>query len=187
MVSALDSGSRGLGSRPDGVNRFCSWARHSSLPCHFAPRSINEYQQIVREAWWNAGGDLAMDWQLIGGGGEGIVILFFMLKWNRDKFLLSASICSTMEPRKASFNLVKLFYGQGFLLYPWQNQLLTLVIDTLYIEGLSSESWKTKQKLSKQPIRRTVYIIISQRELKEKTSKLLQEQEKCEWASCNSY
>ena len=53
------------------------------------------------------------------------------------------------------------------------------MIDTLYIEE-SSESWKTKQKLSKQPIRRTVYIIISQRELKEKTSKLLQEQEKCE-------
>ena len=46
------------------------------------------------------------------------------------------------------------------------------MIDTLYIEELSSESWKTKQKLSKQPIRRTVYIIISQRELKEKTSKL---------------
>ena len=50
------------------------------------------------------------------------------------------------------------------------------MIDTLYIEELSSESWKTKQKLSKKPIRRTVYIIISQRELKEKTSKLLQEQ-----------
>ena len=61
------------------------------------------------------------------------------------------------------------------------------MIDTFYIEELSSESWKTKQKLSKQPIRRTVYIIISQRELKEKTSKLLQEQEKCEWASCNCY
>ena len=95
-----------------------AWARHFSLPCHFAPKSINEYQQIVREAWWNAGGDLAMDWQLMGRGGEGIVILLFMLKWNRDKFLLSGSICSSMEPRKANFNLVKLFYGQGFLLYP---------------------------------------------------------------------
>ena len=177
MVSALDSGSRGLGSRPDGVNGFCFWARHFSLPCHFSPRSINEYQQIVREAWWNAGGDLAMDWQLIGGGG-GIVILLFMLKWNRDKFRLGGSISWTMEARKASFNLVKLLYGWGFL---------TLVIYTLCIEELCSESWKTKPKLLKQPIRRTLYIIINQRELKVKTSKLLQKQEKWEWASWSCY
>ena len=52
------------------------------------------------------------------------------------------------------------------------------MIDNLYIEELPSESWKTKPKLLKQPIRRTVYIIICQRELKVKTSKLLREKKK---------
>ena len=33
MVSVLDSGYRGLGSRPGWVNVFCSWARHFTLPC----------------------------------------------------------------------------------------------------------------------------------------------------------
>ena len=113
-----------------------------------------------------------------GGGRTGVVILLVMLKWNRDKFRLSGSLGSTMEPRKASFNLVKLPYG----CIP--NKIKCLVIGTLYIEELPSESWKTKPKLLKQPIRRTVYIIICQRELKVKTSKLLREKEKGEWASC---
>ena len=104
-----------------------------------------------------------------GWGVGGIVILLFMLKWNRDKFRLGGSISWTMEARKASFNLVKLLYGWGFL---------TLVIYTLCIEELCSESWKTKPKLLKQPIRRTVYIIICQRELKVKTSELLREKKK---------
>ena len=50
MISALDSGLKGLGSRPGWVHVLCSWAKRLT---HTESPSTQEYrwvQQIVREA-----------------------------------------------------------------------------------------------------------------------------------------
>ena len=50
VVSVLDSGLRGPGSSPDRVIVLCSWAKHFTLTVPLSPpRSINWYQQTVRE------------------------------------------------------------------------------------------------------------------------------------------
>ena len=40
----------------------------NTLSSHSLPRSINGYWQIVREAWWNAGGYFVMDYHPFQGG-----------------------------------------------------------------------------------------------------------------------
>ena len=65
MVSALDSGSRGLGSSPSQVIMLCSWARHFTLT---GPLSTQEYKWVsancygcLRKCWEGGGGLPAMD------------------------------------------------------------------------------------------------------------------------------
>ena len=48
MVSALDSGSTGLGSSPCRVTVLCSWARHVSLT---VPLSTQEYKWVTAKCW----------------------------------------------------------------------------------------------------------------------------------------
>ena len=40
-------------------------AKHSTVRHLSPPKSINGYWGIAREAWWNAEGNLAVDWHLI--------------------------------------------------------------------------------------------------------------------------
>ena len=49
VVSAQDSGSGGPGSGPGRVIVLCPWARHFTLTVPLSTRSINGYQQTVRE------------------------------------------------------------------------------------------------------------------------------------------
>ena len=50
VVSALDSGSRGLGSSPLAVSLCCVLGQDTLLSqCPSLPRSINGYQRTVRE------------------------------------------------------------------------------------------------------------------------------------------
>ena len=63
MVSALDSGSRGPGSSPEGVIVLCCWARHFTLT---VPFSTQEYKWVLA----NCQGNLTKCWGGGGGGGR---------------------------------------------------------------------------------------------------------------------
>ena len=56
MVSALDSGSNGLGLSPGRGTALCSWARHFTL---IVPLSTQVYKMGTGE--FTAGGNPAMD------------------------------------------------------------------------------------------------------------------------------
>ena len=61
MVSALDSGLRGPGSSSGLVIVLCSSEKHLTLIVPSPPRSINGYQQTVRETGRNTGRLPVMD------------------------------------------------------------------------------------------------------------------------------
>ena len=56
MVSALDSGSGGLGSSPGRGTALCSWARYFTL---IVPLSTQVYKWVLAKL--TAGGNPAMD------------------------------------------------------------------------------------------------------------------------------
>lgn len=63
LDSALDSGLRGLGSRPSLVNAFCSWVKHFTVTLPLSIQECKSILVIVREAWLNAGWYyLVIDW-----------------------------------------------------------------------------------------------------------------------------
>ena len=69
MVSTLDSGSRGLSSRPGQVIVLCSWAKYFTLTAHL---STQECKWVVAncqpyEMLGGGGGNLAMNWHFIHG------------------------------------------------------------------------------------------------------------------------
>ena len=78
MVSTLDSGSRGLSSRPGQVIVLCSWAKYFTLTAHLSTQEMGGGEL---SALWNVeggGGNLAMNWHFIHrrvapsrGGGRG--------------------------------------------------------------------------------------------------------------------
>lgn len=51
--------------------------------CLSPPRSVIGYWGIMREAWWNAGGKLVMDWQPIQGGVVKLPVTSFHHNFNK--------------------------------------------------------------------------------------------------------
>ena len=51
--------------------------------CLSPPRSVIGYWGIMREAWWNAGGNLVMDWQPIQGGVVKLPVTSFHHNFNK--------------------------------------------------------------------------------------------------------
>lgn len=51
--------------------------------CLSPPRSVIGYWGITREAWWNAGGKLVMDWQPIQGGVVKLPVTSFHHNFNK--------------------------------------------------------------------------------------------------------
>ena len=68
LVSSLEFGLGHL------VIMLYFWAKHSTVRHLSLPKSINGYWGIAREAWWNAEGNLAMDWHLIMREVETLII-----------------------------------------------------------------------------------------------------------------
>ena len=62
MVSALDSGSRGLASTPGQVNVLCSWAKHFFFSLHPGVEILGKPDKLVGGG---VGGDLVMDYHPI--------------------------------------------------------------------------------------------------------------------------
>ena len=50
MVSALDSGSRGLASTPGQVNVLCSWAKHF-ISLHPGVEVLGKPDKLVKVEW----------------------------------------------------------------------------------------------------------------------------------------
>ena len=84
-ASALDSRSRGLDLRPGWVVVLCCVPGNRTLlsQCLSPPRSVIGYWGIMREAWWNAGGKLVMDWQPIQGGVVKLPVTSFHHNFNK--------------------------------------------------------------------------------------------------------
>ena len=61
VVSALDSGSRSLGSSPDRAIALCSWARHFTLT---VPLSTQEYKWVPA----NCQGNMTKCWEVTCDG-----------------------------------------------------------------------------------------------------------------------
>lgn len=62
------------------------WAKHSTVRHLSPPKSINGYWGIAREAWWNAEGNLAVDWHLIMR--EVVTLIIASCFKDRDKLQL---------------------------------------------------------------------------------------------------
>ena len=82
VVSALDSGSRGLGSSAGRVIVLCSWARHFTLT---VPLSTQEYKWLPA----NCQGKLTKCWEVTSDGiashpGEVAILLVASCYRNRD-------------------------------------------------------------------------------------------------------
>ena len=61
-------------------------AKHSTVRHLSPPKSINGYWGIAREAWWNAEGNLAVDWHLIMR--EVVTLIIASCFKDRDKLKL---------------------------------------------------------------------------------------------------
>ena len=88
MVSALDSGSRDLGSSPGWVIVLCSWARHFTLtvPLSTQEYKINGYQQTVLKTNLTKCGEVTCDGIASHPGGVAILLVASCYR-NRDKLL----------------------------------------------------------------------------------------------------
>ena len=75
------------------VNVLSSWEDTLPSQCRSPPRSINGWQQIVREAWWNANeGGEPFDGLASPPGGSSDTPSHFMLHGNWDKLWLGGPI-----------------------------------------------------------------------------------------------
>ena len=77
--SALDSRSRDLA----GLLCCVPGKRTLLSQCLSPPRSVIGYWGIMREAWWNAGGKLVMDWQPIQEGVVKLPVTSFHHNFNK--------------------------------------------------------------------------------------------------------
>ena len=83
MVSALDTGLTGLGSRPGRVIVLCSWARHFTLT---VPLSTQEYKWVPANCQGNLTKLLGVTWDGLASHPGGIAILLVAsCQGNRDK------------------------------------------------------------------------------------------------------
>jgi len=78
MVSALDSGSSGPGSRPGGGIALCSWARHLTLT---VPLSTQVYKWVLANLMLG----VTLQWTSIPSRGGVEIFLVDLSYGNRDK------------------------------------------------------------------------------------------------------
>ena len=97
MVSALDSKSRGLGSRPGRVNMMCSWAKHFPLAMPLTTQEWNGWvpancQESLMKCW-----GAHLRWTGIPARGSSNTPSCCPLHGNQDKLRLARPIGSSRD------------------------------------------------------------------------------------------
>lgn len=97
MVSALDSKSRGLGSRPGRVNTMCSWAKHFPLAMPLSTQEWNGWvpancQESLMKCW-----GAHLRWTGIPARGSSNTPSCCPLHGNQDKLRLARPIGSSTD------------------------------------------------------------------------------------------